>query len=374
MVEQHVPNEGPLIVEPQEPVGNLWERFNRYFYARGQVTREARFGHTPEQPEGIAYPLFARARRARLHEQILNGRREGRSHDDLKEYLDEAHKLDEVLKQYVSQSMLHLPQGELGVNSSKRITLRAADAAPDKPPVFLVPGISGDIETMGNLAVEIAMQGREVTVVGYPESYNGSVTKEFAEAVAANLTYAPHASYFADALAHCYPDGDVELWGYSTGAPIAAEILGEHPDVRERISNAVLVSPASVTDQSELSLKIGLARDVGVVTKGSGMVPHMNWTTGLRTAQKTDAPNNSAIRKIAFDGLLSHISKKSSVWDRMQVRDGAQATFVVGTRDEVVKAQRSLPFLSHLPHAVVRTIDGYHASALAEPREVLGAL
>ncbi len=374
MTEQHVPYEDPVIVEPQEPVGNLWEKFNRYFYLRGHVTREARFGHASENPDGIAYPLFARARRARLHEQILKGRREGRSHDDLKGDLDEAHKLDEVLKQYVSQSTLRLPQGELGVNSSKRITLRAADAAPDKPPVFLVPGISGDIETMGNFAVEVAMRGREVTVVGYPESYNGSVTKEFADAVVTDSNYAPHASYFADALTHCYPEGDVELWGYSTGAPIAAEILGEYPDVRERISNAVLVSPASVTDQSELSLKIGLARDVGIVTKGSGMVPHMNWTTGIRTAQKTDAPNNSAIRKIAFDGLLSHISKKSSVWDRMCVRDGAHATFVVGTRDEVVKAQRSLALLSHIPNAVVRTIDGYHASALVQPGEVLEVL
>ncbi len=389
MSEVGVPHEDLHVLEAQEPIGNLVEKLNGYFYARGQVTREARFGHSEQVPNGQQYPLFARSRRADLYHRIAEIRAEddSRGHSESRAaasaLLQEAHNLDDVLRQYLTQSELHVPMTALGEATSKHIHLKPPDPQkndqssqemiPTLPPIFLIGGIANDVECVGNLAVELALRGREVHVVGYPDSYNGSVSSAFAEAVNRDEAFGPHAEYFAQALQHTIPSGEVEVWGYSTGCPIAAQVLAQHPDIAQRTKQATLIAPASTHDQSTLSVKLGVVRDIGFVRTQAGLLPNMSWTTGRRDGVESE--EHEASRKQSFGGLLYRVARKSPHWSGMRVAEGGHIAVVSGGKDEVVKSYKGVGvFGSHANARVISLPDAHHATAIVQPTVVLDAL
>lgn len=132
-----------------------------------------------------------------------------------------------------------------------------------KPPIFLIAGISNDLESMGMLPQEIAFQGRKVITIAYLESWHGNVTDAFRKSAEELQTFELHTSFFKEAIKKIRENsavkeqlGDfsqIELWGWSAGALMVTEIL-EDPSFQEMISNAVIIAPASCVDQENIKI------------------------------------------------------------------------------------------------------------------------
>ncbi len=361
----------PPVQEVEEPVENLAEKFDRIFYAREMVTGKSSIKSKENPDERIERPEFLRARRADLYKELRSLPKEDK--DGRRRIIKEAHLRDEITRQYLMQSELSVTIPGLGEQRARCINITPpeplqTEETTSKPPVFLIPGISNDVDCVGNLVHELAMEGRQVIVVGYPESFKGQTTEAFADAVAQDEGYRPHADFFKAALDHFYKKNeDIELWGLSTGAPIAETIL-EDPIFQQRVENAVLLCPASCVDQSVTSLKLGLLHDIGFMRE-PGTAASLSWTTESKTPREKD---QKELRKKVFKSLLKKITKKLDYWKGARVKEGGSIVVLSGQQDKVTKSSEAVDlFLENPQIRVIDLPDGYHATPGVEPEKVL---
>lgn len=196
--------------------------------------------------------------------------------DDLRAINEEKKAIDFIAKEFLmAQREVNVDLGGLGVQTARYVVLSALAEKPPgleeeikvKPPIFLIPGVSNDLEGIGSLGHELALQGRQVVMVAYPEAWKGRVTKEFAQAAQEVVTsdnYEPFTKFFEGAIDNILQDPDfvkqngvqqsIELWGYSTGANLVADILRDEK-YQKMTTDAVLISPGSCMDQRWIYLK-----------------------------------------------------------------------------------------------------------------------
>ena len=150
-----------------------------------------------------------------------------------KEIVVKGHERDVLAQEFITNQVdLHVDLGKLGLQFAMASVLPSPDqeAARQKPPIVLIPGISNDLENMGMLPQEMAFEGRNVIFIGYPENWMGDVTNEFADAAQKSGNYEPHTTFFKRAIEKIKKDpglrtkiGDFEkfdIWGYSAGSVI----------------------------------------------------------------------------------------------------------------------------------------------------------
>jgi len=358
----------PAIQEAKEPVINLVEKANWLLYRRGLITHESVI-RNEDNPDGVRRPLFLRARRAKILEEIRSLSPGNR--DKKQRLIDRANALDIIAMQYLNQSELSVTLPGLGTQSAKSIEINPPDSliSPDdrqKPPIFVIPGIAGDIETVGNFITEIALSGRRVVAVGYPDSFNGFATEEFVNAVNEDKGFGPHAAFFRAAADYFVGDSSKrELWGYSTGGPILAEILSD-PEYAESVEHAVFVNPASVVDQSIASLKIGFISDI-VFVRERGTLPNFSYTAGLR--QEDMGRNDKETRRKSFNAQVERIATRSDAWSTARVSEGGTMTIVSSENDRVTKTSEARDSFDSMK--LVEIPGGHHATAMVQPERII---
>lgn len=250
-------------------------------------------------------------------------------------------------KQEAQFTRIKLPPEMLPSNSPDTTSLWEIDErASEKPPVFVIPAISGDLTGLEPLLRAAALRGREVVTVGYPDSYMGTVSQKFHDAaVAAPMdSLEPHKTYFIELVKELVgkesPDYQVELWGYSTGSLMIADML-RSPDFSKHVSNAVLFSPGGTTDQTgkdlltkalpaeakELIKQLRHFSDVGIAyDKKGGMAPKQKelrggWTSGV------------------FGALLhKKVLEKFPHWHEAKVAEGGKIIIVSNGKDELTRS------------------------------------
>jgi len=325
------------IQEKEHPEKNLMDSFNRLFYLLGKVVRENRGKLETERP---VRTLYTRAKRAELYKQF----KRTRNRENRQKIVQEAKERDQVLKEF-------LHQGDVGVSRPEIGNAKARFAVVNPPvekeikgevPIVFIPGISNDLACVEQITQEAALSGRKIAVIGYPSSFMGEASPEFLASCKESQNFKSHATFFEDAIKKIVPDGNFELWGYSTGGPIVAEMLTDNKDFSERVTNAALIAPAGVVTQNKAEFLLGIAKDL------RGLIPgaHKNVLTDIVTGKGRKehvAPEASGQRKIKDEVsgiLMDRIRRKSPCFDRMKVQEGGVITVVSYRGDDITKSRK----------------------------------
>jgi pimeloyl-ACP methyl ester carboxylesterase len=356
------------------PEINKLEAFSNLFRRLGAITSKSRIRNTESDR-----PFSLLAKRAELHKEVTEARgaKDTKKTEDL---LHEAHMRDEIAKQYLTQGEVTIDMGELGKQTARYVEVKPpAERNKNLPTIFLIPGISNDIDCVGWLIQELAWEGRTVVCAGFPESHMGKTTEAFARAVKDSKEYGPHSQLFSAELKTLIPDGEVELWGQSTGVPILEQIL-QDPEIQKRVTRAVGLNPASSVDQTLMSLYSGTAREAAYLAGEFKNLPKYTLSGGRREMDGIAKNTPQAqLNKEVMNTLLERVRTKMDLWKTAKVKEGGTITIVSGDKDFMTRSSEEFTdeakFQVKNPQMrVVRLPECHHSTVLIHPEEVLDRL
>lgn len=362
--------------EPVVPEENLLENHQSLFYKLAKVTRASLIPRTESHR-----PLSLRTERAQLFKEVVEARKKGLT-GEAHSIIFEAKIRDEIAKQYLNQGEVSVEFSDLGEQKARFIHIKPPkEVDKNLDPIFLIPGISNDIDCVGWLVQELAYQGREVVTVGFPDSFMGSVTSQFADAVEGSESYGPHTIFFKQALNKLIFDGKKkELWGYSTGAPIIAEMLQDE-NLRRRVSKAVLICPASSSDMSKTDLNLGIAQDGVFLASKLSDTSKYTFTKGRNESEviEPEGKVQRGLKEKIFNRLLTKVRNKKDTWKSARVNDGGEIVVVSGQKDNMTRSRKTFydePELRKFNPQIrlVDLPDGHHVTPLIQPEVVLAEI
>ncbi len=213
---------------------------------------------------------------------------------------------------------------------------------------------------------ELFIRGRRVIYAGYPESFLGTTTEAFAEAVEHSQDYKIHARFFKEVIKNLLGNSEISLWGYSAGAAIAAQMLNDHT-FSDQVENAVLLSQGSQVDQSIWGLRKGVGKEIIRLLRH----PHELLNISEVVDQKYNPfedPNEvrrqRKLRKRISASLTDKTIKRMDIWQYMRVKNGGRIQIVNGRNDQIVKSSRMTDELLDLPNEQISIIDVVNGSHL----------
>lgn len=363
---------GEFSQELTSPVEDTMVKFDKLFYLLGAVTHPSTVKSSDETPESpIQRSLMTRNVRTELLKQFWETPK--KNYEKRKRIIAEAHEWDRLAKQFLKQAEVKVKLPNLGEQIARYNLLtpqpqeKVEEKRSSSPPIVIIPGISNDLDCIASIAESLARSGRTVISVGYPESYMGKPTKEFADAIVQQKNFVPHAAFFQGAInAIVGNDSSVELWGLSTGGPIVAQILNDK-SMSERVSRAVLISPVACVDQSNLSMSVAAAGEVLKIMKRYGdIAPKFVMTTGRKEgATKELSERRSGIFSTIYN-IFQH--NHQSLWNNMHVRDKGNIVVIAGGDDDLTKAYKAETAFSKNPQVKFAIVPGeFHASSFQSP-------
>lgn len=367
----------PAQQEKEVPENNLIRNYNKLFYFLRLVTRKSIIeGSKIEGTDSsIERPISQRATRAQLFKKFLaipKSDKEGR-----KNILAEAHVRDEITKQYLNQGEVKVNIPRLGEQSARYTVMEPPqpkiDEAAKKPPIFLIPGLANDIDCVGALAQELPFMGRKTIVVGVPESEMGRITPEFTQAASNTDSFSPHCEFFKGAVNALVGENQlVELWGYSSGSTIIAEMLND-PEFRQKVSCAVLLSPAASSNITKNALNLGILNELRNLL--SRNLP--KYTLSLA---KSSGGEQDRLKGEVFQAMLKKVRTATAAWKKARVRDGGKIVIFSGEKDfmtksfEIFKGDPASTAKLKQENPQIEVIDSpnaFHTTPLLEPQTVI---
>lgn len=361
------------ITEPQQefkaPEYNRISKGERLLYGFKKITHKSKTSGINRMDRSIDL----RSNRADLYKKAIDT-------DDpktRKELFGQAHSRDAIEQQYLMQGEVKVNLPGLGEQIARYNMIeppegRRTSETDSKPTIILIPGISNDIDSVGNLEKEIPFNGRNIITIAMPDSFMGLVTEEFATAVKNVPDMTLHTEFFKNAInALAGNETPIELWGHSTGAMIVAKLLND-PQFSERTTNAVLTSPAGSTEQSKLSSIWGNLGPEVVRLLKSGETAKYSFTGG----RKEDLPQQDAQtaknRVRTFNAVIEKTIHRSSDYDTMKVKEGGKIIVVSGDKDQVTKSRKSIEEFGQNPQAEVLSLpNGIHSTPITKAQVIV---
>ena len=223
-----------------------------YFF--GQETRQSKIGPLFKKTN-VDRPSGLRVKRAEIYHQIHNSKNK----NERSRLFKEAHEFDILNKQLMEKKIVSIEVEGCGVQEASYVALTANPKEKKQLPVFLWTGISNDPEGIGWLGIIIAkMTRRQVVIIGYPQGWDGNVTKEFGDAVK-EKGMKPHTEFFVDSTIKIAKQMGIEkfkLIGMSTGAALAGNAVTQNHKFAEMLDSVGLVAPAGCVNINETIAKI----------------------------------------------------------------------------------------------------------------------
>ncbi len=343
--------------EKSLPENDKANALDKLFYAATFITRKS----MAEHKAGIERTRQLRRVRAKLYKElkkIPHDQRESRQ-----AIFDEAHTRDNIEAQFLNQGNVEVTLPNLGTQSSRFTVVELPESqkppeAANLPPIVFIPGISNDTAYGISLVEELALKGRKVITLGYPESSLGNLTPEFAQASAESETYEPHTTYFKQAIDKLVGDGPFDLWGHSTGSAVSGSLLAD-PEVSKRVNTAVLLSPASSVNQSDNSLNIGIVHDFMALKRD---LPEFSKFAFIPQGGEKGSP-----KRLVYDSMLKHVRTKFD-YTTSHVKEGGKIIVVSSPNDRVVKSSDAAEDFKRNPQVkYLEMPNAYHATPTLKP-------
>ncbi len=326
----------------------------------------------------VERPLSERAEIAELYHAMQKGNLDIKDEEKVYNAVSD---LDNVYRQFLNQGEIKTELPKTGEQLARytRITppKKRKERHRGKPPIVLLPGVSNDLECVETLATELPLLGREVIVIGFPESYMGYVTPAFAEAVVESPTYASHVIFYKHAISQLTEEfAEIELWGFSTGSPIISQILHDE-SFQKKTKHAVLICPASSVQQTMKQLTLGIIHEYEVLFKRFTSVPKYVWTIGRK---QPDDPVQKKLKKQIIMTLLKRVATRLDLWHDARVKENGRIIVVSSDKDHITKSsrvfrndQKTLQKINQYnPQLTVMNIpNGLHSTPLVDPKPVI---
>ena len=332
----------------------------------------------------------------RTRRELMGQVRKNQNVQERKDLVAQGHARDELAEQFMSgQEEVVVSLGELGEQMARFVVLtppetRRSEAQDSRPPIFLLPGISNDLESMGMLPQELAFSGRKVVLIGFPESWHGEATDAFGKATESTTSYEPHTTFFKKAIEairekQAVQDkigdaSEIDLWGYSTGAAIAAEILTD-PQFRQQIANAVIIAPPSCVDQKNLKI---FGQEIPLPTAIIKQLFENVRPKNVKDAAKLNVTNRHDIQYTedhrkrmtrTYNALREKVLRRNNWWKKdLQVKAGGRITVISYENDELTKSREVVDEIAQNPKLNVIELPGSHNTPLTKPEIVVGTV
>ncbi|MDO8340508.1 MAG: hypothetical protein Q7T59_00885 [Candidatus Woesebacteria bacterium] len=324
-----------LLQEQIVPERNTLQIHQDFFHKLGSITRSSLLPGGESQR-----PISLKTKRAEIFKKIKTNWHT----NEARNLVAEAKIRDEIARQYLNQGEVSVDFTDLGEQKARYIHIKPPkEVDKNLDPIFLIPGISNDLDCVGWLVQELAYQGREVITIGFPESFMGNVTSEFADLSEKEDSYEPHTTFFKQALNKLISDEKTkELWGYSTGAPIIAEMLQDEK-LQKNVSNAVLICPASSANMSSNEQKLGVVKDVLFHSKKLDDITKFSYTSGRNESDdiEPESKEQRQLKKRIFNRHIKKTRQKKDTWKSARVMNGGEIVVVSGEKDNVTKSRET---------------------------------
>lgn len=365
-----------VTIHPEEqktenPESNWIDRLDGLFYRFSQVTRKSR-------TNGVNRPLSHRRERAKTLQEIRSvDRHDPAQRQYIHELIDRSNEHDEVLVDYLAQGEVEIDMPNLGIQKATYTTIAPpeneyAQEQSNTVPIVVLGGISNALQAMQPLTEEIAIQGRHVITFGYPEDPMGTVTQEFADEVCEGDPFSAHGEFYTHAITKMMQDGTIssptiDIWGYSTGAAIAAHMLN-NPEFSKIVEKAAFICPAGTTDQSSTQMNMGVLHEAGRALKKLGDLASYSLVMP-RKEEKNPKKDRT------FKGMTAHIGKKHEAsYINARVRPGGKIVTLIENDDQITKNFLEVHTLARNPQTTILRDSGSHLTPLFDADRVVSSI
>lgn len=223
----------------------------------GIITRQSSFPNTD-----IPRPVSSRFARAEFYNKMVGLRQELREEQDqskiaelktkqemMAKKLKERDKLDLDLLNNRKKIMVNM--GKLGTQECEYVDLSTEDCDLTKPPIILVLGIGNGFNETGEFPTKVALSGRRVFMVTWPEAVHGKVTREYAKSLKKSKNYETTVALFELAIKQVLEEnnvtGSVDFIGISLGSIIVSQ-LANKGIFDGKTGKVNLIAPPGVTE------------------------------------------------------------------------------------------------------------------------------
>lgn len=334
---------------PQGPINNKSEQlekrnlpqyplldrkgYKNILYGVGLITHESNLvGSKNENGEEQKRPLAERKDRA----EFLNKFKTTNDREEKRRILDEAKELDKIYVQFgQNQKEITINMDGLGEQMARYVILEPSVYS-DKPPIILIPGISNDLYSIGELSIKLVASGRKVIMIAYPESWHGRVTRKFGDAVKQSDNFGPHTEFFKSAINKLVEgNNQIDLWGDSTGSLIVSNLLADN-NFKQRIDNSVLlVPPGEITHKN---FNISMTKETL-----SGL-KKLHLMTKMSVSNREEIWTSDEHRELmlhTFNSLRDKVISRYPWWERnLLTGSGNKTVVIIGEKDHVTEAKR----------------------------------
>lgn len=347
---------------------NFTEKAGLLFKLLGAVTRKTH----PKKELSVARS------RAVAYNELTKLRLERRGSSNLptdrERIILETEKRRKILhKEFTDNQMdLEIRIQEYGHLSARCVTLDGTpyqeDSSDNSIPIVLIPGISGDLETVKTFAIELALRGKKVIVIGYPESNMGVVTQQYTDKTEESLR--PQENFFSRAIQKILPEGNFELWAHSTGCPISARIASSYL-LKDRVEKLALVAPIGCVDSSINKLIMGGIVDVkNLITMSPPDVARYGLIGG--STGEVD-PEQQKMKAAIMNHVMKLIVKRLDEFEKISELDKCKTAVWIGKKDTLTHASLATDSLRAQGAHVIEGI-GTHNRFVTHPEEVVEAI
>ncbi len=282
---------------------------------------------------------------------------------------------------------------DLGTNSSE-ISILNKDSATGKSMVFICSS-AGNPSGVESFAVEYALRtGNKVYIIGQPDGANGHMSQAFTDAAVKDAyppyidlfkrfqppTYEPHSQFMKKAIQNLVPHSEkFELYSHSGGGIMAKNLLND-PEISDRVTNAVFLNPAGVTDMFTLLPQI-FRRFIPLRMIGSMIrdLPHyLRFTFELDRNERKHTPEFWYRDRVTV-AIQSGSHYRQPGWDTMKV-NGGKIVLYNGGKDYAVGGKQFTKFMNRrladnanpIPSPIIVEYDknGHHLTPFSHPEEI----